>query len=75
MVLNPQAIKKKKNMLVARKSIVASKDIRKDEIFTEKNLTTKRPGTGISPMKLDKIIGKTATKNFLKDEIITTDNS
>jgi N,N'-diacetyllegionaminate synthase len=67
--------KEKKNMLVARKSIVASKDIMKNEIFTTDNLTTKRPGTGISPMKLKKVIGKTAIKNFSKDEIITIDNS
>lgn len=67
--------KEKKNMLVARKSIVASKDIMKNEIFTTENLTTKRPGTGISPMKLEKVIGKTAIKNFSKDEIITIDNS
>ena len=58
------------NVKVARKSIVASKQIKKGEIFTEENLTTKRPGTGISPMKLPALIGKLATKDYLSDELI-----
>jgi N,N'-diacetyllegionaminate synthase len=60
-----------KNKLLARKSIVAATPIRKGETFTESNLTTKRPGTGISPMKWDEVIGKVATKDFEEDELIT----
>lgn len=59
-----------KNSPVARKSIVASKYIRKGEIFTEKNLTVKRPGTGISPMRWDEIIGQKAIKEYKQDEPI-----
>ena len=58
------------NIKVARKSIVAKCDIKKGEIFSENNLTTKRPGNGISPMKWDEIIGRIATKDYLEDEII-----
>jgi N,N'-diacetyllegionaminate synthase len=60
-----------KNMSVARKSIVAAKAIRKGEIFTEKNLTVKRPGNGISPMRWDEVIGKRAMKNFQEDELVS----
>ena len=60
----------KKNMAIARKSIVAKIDIKKGEIFTEDNLTVKRPGSGISPMEWDNIIGKAASKNFNSDELI-----
>ena len=59
-----------KNIHVVRKSIVASKQIKKGDTFTEENLTTKRPGTGISPMKLPALIGKLATKDYLSDEFI-----
>jgi N,N'-diacetyllegionaminate synthase len=58
------------NMDVARKSIVASAEILKGEIFTESNLTTKRPGNGISPMKWDEIVGLKARRNFTKNELI-----
>lgn len=58
------------NKAVARKSIVASKAIKKGEIFSEDNLTTKRPGIGISPMKWHEVIGKTAARDFSEDEII-----
>ena len=61
----------KKNLTVSRKSIVASKTIQKGEIFTEKNITIKRPGTGISPMKWDTVIGLKAIKEFQEDELIT----
>lgn len=61
----------KKNIEIARKSIVAKINIKKGEIFTENNLTTKRPGSGISPMKWDCIIGKTATKDYQEDELIS----
>ena len=60
----------KKNIKIARNSIVAAKEIRKGEKFTRKNLTVKRPGNGISPMKLFNIIGKIAKRNFLEDELI-----
>ena len=60
----------KKNIQIARKSIVAKCDIKKGDIFTEKNLTCKRPGTGISPMMWDKILGQTAEKDYKEDELI-----
>ncbi len=60
----------KKNILVARKSIVAKKDIKKGDILSEENITTKRPGNGISPMEWFKIIGMKAAKDFQKDELI-----
>ena len=59
-----------KNIEIARKSIVAKKDIGKGEVFSEENITIKRPGNGISPMKWDEVIGKIATKNFNEDELI-----
>jgi N,N'-diacetyllegionaminate synthase len=58
------------NRDVARKSIVASRDIQVGEVFTESNLTAKRPGTGISPMDWDEIVGTKATKNYVKDDLI-----
>ncbi|MDR1522250.1 MAG: N-acetylneuraminate synthase [Streptococcaceae bacterium] len=59
-----------KNIDVIRKSIVADKGIKKGEIFTEKNITTKRPGNGISPMKWFEILGQPAKKDFEEDELI-----
>jgi N,N'-diacetyllegionaminate synthase len=59
-----------KNILIARKSIVAKKPIRKGESFTEDNLTVKRPGSGISPMEWDEILGKTADRVYEEDELI-----
>jgi N,N'-diacetyllegionaminate synthase len=59
-----------KNIKISRPSIVAAKEIKKGEKFTIKNLTIKRPGNGISPMKLFKVIGKIAKKRFLEDELI-----
>ena len=61
-----------KNKPVARKSIVASTTIEKGEIFTEKNITVKRPGIGIIPMRWDEIIGHKATKSYQRDELIET---
>lgn len=58
------------NKAVARKSIVASCDIGEGEKFSEKNLTVKRPGSGISPMKWYEVMGQKAKKDFKKDEII-----
>ena len=60
----------KKNIKNARTSVIASKQIDKGEKFTSNNLTIKRPGNGISPMKLFKVIGKVARKNFKEDELI-----
>ena len=59
-----------KNITIVRKSIVAKTYIRRGEKFTEKNITTKRPGNGISPMRWDEIIGTNATKDYAKDELI-----
>lgn len=59
-----------RNMAIARKSIVAKAPIKKGENFTEHNLTTKRPGTGISPMLWDEIIGKVSSFDFNEDDLI-----
>ncbi|MEG0509607.1 MAG: N-acetylneuraminate synthase [Eubacterium sp.] len=61
----------KKNIPIARKSIVANCDIEKGTVFTVENLTTKRPGNGISPMKWNEILGQKATRYFKEDELIT----
>jgi len=58
------------NMAVARKSLIAKIDIKQGEQFTENNLTIKRPGAGISPMRWDEVIGQTAQKNYLADDLI-----
>ena len=60
----------KPNITMARKSIVASKSIKKGELFTEKNITIKRPGTGISPMKWDSILGKVAERDYQLDDLL-----
>ena len=60
----------KKNRIVARKSIVARTWIQKGELFTEKNLTVKRPGNGISPMQWREVIGMAAIRDFEEDEQI-----
>ena len=59
-----------KNMAIARKSIVAAKDIKRGELLTEENLTTKRPGSGISPMRWEEVIGTKAIRDFKEDEQI-----
>lgn len=59
-----------KNKSIVRKSIVANTEIKKGDIFTEKNLAIKRPGTGISPMKWDNLIGKISNKYYSKDDLI-----
>ena len=59
-----------KNKNIVRKSIVATKEIKKGEIFTSFNIGCKRPGYGISPMKIDQIIGSRANKNYEIDEMI-----
>ena len=58
------------NLSLVRRSIVANSSIRKGEIFSELNLAAKRPGTGISPMHWDRIIGSQATRDFHVDELI-----
>lgn len=60
----------KANKSVARKSIVAKRSISKGERFCEENLTTKRPGNGISPMRWHEILGLTAMRDFKEDELI-----
>lgn len=60
----------RKNRDVARKSIVAKRDISKGEILSEENLTVKRPGTGLSPMQWDEIIGTMAKRDYSEDELI-----
>ncbi len=59
-----------KNIEIVRKSIVASTNITKGDKFTDKNITIKRPGKGISPMRWDEVIGTNATKDYTKDELI-----
>ena len=59
-----------KNIQVVRKSIVAAKAIKKGEVLTEENLTVKRAGNGISPMRWDEVIGTVAQKDYEVDEVI-----
>jgi len=60
----------RKNIPIVRKSIVAKTNIKKGEVFSEENLTTKRPGTGISPMEWKNLIGTNSQKDFNKDDLI-----
>ena len=60
----------KKNIAIARKSIVAAKDIKKGEVLTEDNITVKRPGNGISPMRWFEVLGTEAVRDFGEDELI-----
>lgn len=59
-----------KNRVVARKSIVAATDIKKGAVLTEKNLTTARPGNGLSPMKWHEILGKVAETDYAEGDLI-----
>lgn len=59
-----------KNRAIVRKSLVARRDIKKDERFTEENITVKRPGNGISPMDIGKVLGKKAKRNFREDALV-----
>jgi len=59
-----------KNMPIARKSLVAAKQIRAGEQFTAENITAKRPGTGITPMRWDEVIGRVAARDYAADELI-----
>ncbi len=60
----------RENIAIARKSIVAAKNIKKGEVLTIDNLTTKRPGTGISPMRWNDVLGSKAIRDFVEDEVI-----
>ncbi len=59
-----------KNIKVARKSLVALTDIKEGEVFNESNITVKRPGTGISPMKWNEVLGSRASRNYKADELL-----
>ena len=59
-----------KNKPIARKSLVAATDIKAGELFSVENLATKRPGTGVSPMLWDEVIGRSAPRDFNEDELI-----
>jgi len=59
-----------RNKIVVRKSLVASRVIKAGEVFTSENLTVKRPGNGISPMRWDEVLGKKASRDFIEDELI-----
>ena len=58
------------NIVVARKSIVAARHIKAGEVFTEENITVKRPGGGLSPMLWDQVLGQKATRDFPYDTLI-----
>ncbi len=60
----------RKNMAVARKSIVAARDIAAGELLSDENMTVKRPGSGISPMKWFDVAGTRAVRDFKEDELI-----
>lgn len=64
-------LSEQKNKVVARKSIVAKKEIMTGDVFTEDNITTKRPGNGISPMYWYEVLGKVSEREFKEDELIT----
>ena len=58
------------NKVIARKSLVASKVIKKGDLFTEFNITCKRPGSGISPMYWDSLMGQVSSRQYMPDELI-----
>ena len=60
----------RKNIEIVRKSIVAAYPIKQGEMLTEENLTVKRPGNGISPMRWNEVIGTIALKDFEEEEVI-----
>ena len=59
-----------KSKLNARRSIVTNKMIKKGEMFTESNIIMKRPGTGIPPQKIYKVLGRKAKRNLKEDQIL-----
>ena len=60
----------RKNMDIARKSIVAKRNIKKGEALTEENITAKRPGNGVSPMRWFEVLDTKAVRDFEEDELI-----
>lgn len=58
------------NMTIARKSIVAARDIKQGDVLTEENLTVKRPGGGVSPMRWESVLGRCAVRDFNEDQAI-----
>jgi N,N'-diacetyllegionaminate synthase len=64
------SVSENKNKKIVRKSIVALKLIKKGQKFTSKNITSKRPGTGLSTIMWDDVIGKISKKNFKKNDLI-----
>ena len=60
----------RKNINIVRKSIVAKRPIKRGEVLSEENLTVKRPGMGISPMRWYEFLGKEAKRDFVEDEMI-----
>lgn len=60
----------RKNIAIARRSIVAARDIKKGDLLSEDNLTIKRPGNGVSPMRWDDVLGTCAVRDFKEDELI-----
>ena len=65
-----RTVSEEKNCIAARKSIVARCPIKKGEVFTEENLTVKRPGNGISPMKWTELLNTKAARDYDTDELI-----
>jgi N,N'-diacetyllegionaminate synthase len=61
-----------KNRPIARKSLVAAVPIQAGEVFTPENVTAKRPGTGMSPMDWDEVMGRVAGRDFATDELISS---
>jgi len=59
-----------RNKPISRKSIVAARSIRAGELFTEDDLAVKRPGTGLSPMRWDDVVGRTASRDYATDDFI-----
>ena len=68
--IKKRSISEEKNCMVARKSIVAKKEIKSGEIFSTENLAVKRPGNGINPMKWYEILGTVAQRDYTTDELI-----
>ena len=64
------SVSEKKNLPKARKSLVAASPISMGELFSHSNIVAKRAGSGISPMRLDEVIGRKASRNFAPDELI-----
>lgn len=65
-----RSVSEERNLQVVRKSIVAARNIETGEIFSAENLTTKRPGTGLSPMLWDEVVGRASHRAYCKDELI-----